>query len=200
MKKILLVEDDIKLNSSLVTSLSNEGYEVDSAFNLQQAEEKYECAGLIILDVMLPDGNGMDFCKKIRNSSSRVPIIFLTSCDEEREIDQGFEYGADDYLTKPFRLRELLMRVNAVFRRCYSESENNNLSSLEQKLLEYLMLNKEQFVTRDQILAHLWDSKGNFVNDNTLSVTISRLREKLTNGKIITRRGIGYKWTQQTNL
>ena len=92
------------------------------------------------------------------------------------------------------------MRVNAVYRRCYSEpEEDSNLTSLEKSLLDYLMLNKEQFVTRDQILAHLWDSKGNFVNDNTLSVTVSRLREKLTSGKIVTRRGMGYKWTQQTN-
>ncbi len=199
MKKIMLVEDDVKLNSSLVTALETEGYEVDSAFTIEEAEEKYSGAELLILDVMLPDGNGMDLCKKIRNSSSKIPVIFLTSCDEEREIDAGFESGADDYITKPFRLQELLMRVKAVFRRCYPETENNNLSALEKNLLDYLMLNKEQYVTRDQILAHLWDSKGNFVNDNTLSVTISRLREKLTDGKIVTRRGMGYKWTQQTN-
>ncbi len=199
MKKIVLVEDDVKLNSSLVTALTNEGYEVESAFTVKEAEEKYSGAGLMILDVMLPDGNGIDLCKKIRSRSSRIPVIFLTSCDEEREIDAGFEIGADDYITKPFRLRELLMRVNAVFRRCYPETEDTNLSALEQNLLDYLMLNKEQYVTRDQILSHLWDSKGNFVNDNTLSVTISRLREKLTNGKIVTRRGMGYKWTQQIN-
>ncbi|MDD6084000.1 MAG: response regulator transcription factor [Oscillospiraceae bacterium] len=200
MKNILIVEDDTKLNSSLVMSLSAEGYETDSAFTVEQALEKYTAAKLILLDVILPDGTGIDFCRKIRSVSSRTPVIFLTSCDEEKDIISGFSCGGDDYITKPFRLRELIMRVNAVYRRCYSEpEEDSNLTSLEKSLLDYLMLNKEQFVTRDQILAHLWDSKGNFVNDNTLSVTVSRLREKLTNGKIVTRRGMGYKWTQQTN-
>ncbi|MDD6827292.1 MAG: response regulator transcription factor [Oscillospiraceae bacterium] len=200
-KKILVVEDDTKLNSSLVMSLNAEGYDTDSAFSVEQALEKYQGVNMIILDVMLPDGTGMDFCRKIRMASSRIPVIFLTSCDDEKDIIKGFDCGADDYITKPFRLNELKMRVNAVYRRCYAEAEeSSNLTSLEKSLLDYLMLNKEQFVTRDQILAYLWDSKGNFVNDNTLSVTISRLREKLKNGKIVTRRGMGYKWTQQTNL
>lgn len=199
MKKILVVEDDEMLNRNITFSLGSEGYDVDSAFTIEEAEEKYQSAQLIILDVMLPDGNGMDFCRKIREKS-RQPVIFLTSCDDENDIVKGLDCGGDDYMTKPFRLKELLSRVRAMFRRCYIETEDSSLTALEQKLLGYLMLNREQFVTRDQILANLWDSKGNFVNDNTLSVTISRLREKLTDGKIVTKRGMGYKWTQQTDL
>ncbi len=200
MKKILVVEDDEMLNRNIEYSLTSEGYDVTTAFSISEAEEKYSDAQLILLDVMLPDGSGMDFCRMI-NRRSRQPVIFLTSCDEEEDIVKGLDCGADDYLTKPFRLGELLSRVRAVFRRCYSgPAEETNLTSLEQKLLEYLMLNREHYVTREQILENLWDSRGNFVNDNTLSVTISRLREKLTDGKIVTRRGMGYKWTQQTDL
>lgn len=200
MKTILVVEDDQMLNRNIEYSLTSEGYKVSTAFSIEEAEEKYAEAQLILLDVMLPDGNGMDFCRKI-NEKSRQPVIFLTSCDEEEDIVKGLDCGADDYLTKPFRLGELLSRVRAVFRRCYTEPpEDSSLTALEQKLLDYLMLNREHFVTRDQILENLWDSKGNFVNDNTLSVTISRLREKLTDGKIVTKRGMGYKWTQQTDL
>lgn len=199
MKKILVVEDDELLNKNISFSLKSVGYEIVSAFTIEEAEEKYTDVQLIVLDVMLPDGNGMDFCKKLRKTS-RQPIIFLTSCDDEEDIVKGLDCGGDDYILKPFRLKELLSRINAMFRRCYVETEDTSLTSLEQKLLEYLILNKEQFVTRDQILDYLWDSRGSYVNDNTLSVTISRLREKLTDGRIITKRGLGYKWTQQINL
>lgn len=200
MKKILVVEDDERLNKNIEYALSSEGYEVSTAFSISEAEERCSGVHLILLDVMLPDGNGMDFCRKLQEKE-RQPVIFLTSCDEEQDIVKGLDSGADDYLTKPFRLGELLSRVRAVFRRCYTEpEEDSSFTSLEQKLLEYLMLNREHFVTRDQILQNLWDSNGNFVNDNTLSVTISRLREKLTDGKIVTKRGVGYKWTQQTDL
>lgn len=198
MKKILIVEDDEMLNRNISFSLESEGYETVSAFCIDEAEEKCADAQLILLDVMLPDGNGIDFCRNLRKNS-RQPVIFLTSCDDENDIVRGLDCGGDDYLTKPFRLKELISRVNALFRRCYPEKKDTNLTAAEEKLLEYLMLNREQYVTRDQILEYMWDSQGNFVNDNTLSVTISRLREKLTEGKIITKRGMGYKWTQQTN-
>lgn len=199
MKKILIVEDDQMLNKNISFALSTEGYTVDSAFTAQEAEEKCHDAQLIILDVMLPDGNGLDFCRKFR-SGARQPVIFLTSCDDENDIIKGFDSGGDDYITKPFRLKELISRINAVFRRCYAQTDDADFTAVERKLLDYLIVNREHFVTRDQIFEYLWDSKGNFVNDNTLSVTISRLREKLTDGKIITKRGMGYKWTQQTNL
>ena len=199
MKKILVVEDDQMLNRNIAFALSSEGFDVDSAFTIEETEERCGDAQLIIMDVMLPDGNGLEFCKRFR-SNARQPIIFLTSCDDENDVINGFESGGDDYITKPFRLKELISRINAVFRRCYSQTENAEFTAIEKKLLDYLIVNKEHFVTREQIFEYLWDSKGNYVNDNTLSVTISRLREKLTDGKIVTKRGMGYKWTQQTNL
>lgn len=204
MKTILIVEDDLTLNKNLAFALDAKGFSVITAHTIDEASELYQQADLIILDVMLPDGNGLDFCKKLRNNS-RLPVIFLTSCDEERDIISGLDCGGDDYIAKPFRFNELLSRINAVLRRCVTTAENNlpELTAVEQKLLEYLMLNKEQFVTREQILAYLWDSKGCFVNDNTLSVNISRLRDKLKAsdiGQIITKRGMGYKWTEQTSL
>ncbi len=205
MKTILIVEDDLTLNKNLAFALETQDFNVITAHTIDEASEIYLQADLIILDVMLPDGNGLDFCKKIRATGSRQPVIFLTSCDDERDIINGLDCGGDDYIAKPFRFNELLSRINAVLRRCVTASENNlpELTAVEQKLLEYLMLNKEQFVTREQILAYLWDSKGCFVNDNTLSVNISRLRDKLKAsdiGQIVTKRGMGYKWTEQTSL
>lgn len=203
MKTILIVEDDFTLNKNISFSLESVGYTVISADTIEKAEELYMQADLIILDVTLPDGNGIDFCKRLRKTS-RQPVIFLTSCDDETDIVRGLDNGGDDYITKPFRLKVLFSRINALIRRCTAETDNlPELTAVEQKLLEYLMLNKEQYVTRDQILQYLWDSKGCFVNDNTLSVNISRLREKLKTadcGQIVTKRGMGYKWTQQTSL
>ena len=126
-----------------------------------------------------------------------VPVIFITSYDEEADILRGFDSGCDDYITKPFRLNILLSRVRAVMRRCGGDTNTAELTAVEQKLLDYLMMNRGQFLTRQQILTYLWDSQGEFVNDNTLSVNISRLREKLREsgaGEIVTKRGVGYKW------
>lgn len=201
MKTILIVEDDKTLNKNISFALKNEGYNVLSAFNAEEAYEKYVEADMIILDVMLPDESGITICRRIREKNV-VPVIFLTSCDEEQDVILGLDSGGDDYITKPFRLSILLSRIKALFRRCCTDSSDLELTALEQKLFEYLTMNKESFVTREQILAHLWDSKGEFVNDNTLSVNISRLREKLKDsesGQIITKRGLGYKWTQQKN-
>lgn len=201
MKTILVTEDDSVLNKNISLALSTEGYNVLSAGSLSDAEELSSQVDLILLDIMLPDGSGVDFCRRLRKSSAK-PIIFLTSCDDEADIIRGLDCGGDDYITKPFRLKELLSRIKAILRRCTVETPEIELTALEQKLLEYLMLNKERFLTREQILEYLWDSKGCFVNDNTLSVNISRLREKLRNsscGQIITKRGMGYKWTEQTN-
>lgn len=198
---ILIVEDDEVLNKNITFALETEGYDVLSAFSADEAEELFPKAGLILLDVSLPGKSGFELCRTIRKQSS-VPIIFLTSYDGEQDMLKGFDSGCDDYITKPFRLKVLLSRIKAVMRRCTVELPDIELTAVEQKLLEYLMLNRERFLTREQILAYLWDSNGCFVNDNTLSVNISRLRDKLKNsgkGQIITKRGIGYKWTEQTS-
>lgn len=200
MKIILVVEDDLTLNRNIAFALEAEGFNVLTATSINEGLSLSEKAQLILLDVMLPDGSGLDFCRSLRKSSS-VPVIFLTSCDEERDILKGFDCGCDDYITKPFRLKVLISRIRAIFRRCTSELPDIELTAVEQKLLEYLMLNKERYLTREQLLEHLWDSKGCFVNDNTLSVNISRLRDKLrsgNSGQIVTKRGMGYKWTDST--
>lgn len=201
MKTILVVEDDLTLNRNIAFALEAEGYNIITADSVKAGLSLADKANLILLDVMLPDGNGLEFCQKLRETSS-VPVIFLTSCDEEKDILKGFDCGCDDYITKPFRLKVLISRIRAVFRRCAAELPEIELTAVEQKLLEYLMLNRERYLTREQLLEYLWDSKGCFVNDNTLSVNISRLREKLrssNSGQIVTKRGMGYKWTDSTN-
>ena len=197
MNTILLAEDDETLNSNITLALETEGYSVLAVSTTAAAEKLAPEAGLIILDVMLPDGNGVDLCRRLRKKI-QTPVIFLTSCDDEADIVRGLDSGGDDYITKPFRLRELFSRIRANLRRVPDIPEME-LTAIEQKLLSYLMLNREQYLTREQILEYLWDSKGIFVNDNTLSVNISRLREKLSKtqggGRIVTKRGMGYKWT-----
>lgn len=202
MNTILIVEDDDTLRKNISFALEEAGYMTVTAENLAKADADADSCDLILLDVLLPDGNGMDFCKKLRERCS-TPVIFLTSCDDEADVVKGLDCGADDYIRKPFRLRELLSRIRANLRRFAVSDDIPDLTAVEQKLLEYLMLNRERFITRERILEYLWDSKGCFVNDNTLSVNISRLRDKLKScpghGQIITKRGLGYKWTQQTN-
>lgn len=201
MAEILLVEDDKTLSGSISLALSSDGHNVTQAYSAEEAEELLTKADIVLLDVSLPDKSGFELCKIIRKNSD-IPIIFITSYDEEADILRGLDLGGDDYITKPFRLKVLLSRVRAVLRRCTVEAPDIELTAVEQKLLEYLMLNKGRFLTREQLLAYLWDSKGCFVNDNTLSVNISRLRDKLRDsgkGQIITKRGVGYKWTEQTS-
>ena len=197
MNTILLAEDDETLNNNIKIALETEGYSVKAVRTAAAAEAAAPHADLIILDVMLPDGNGIELCKRLRKTL-QTPVIFLTSCDDEADIVRGLDSGGDDYITKPFRLKELFSRIRANLRRIPDVPEME-LTAVEQKLLSYLMLNREQYLTRDQILEYLWDSKGIFVNDNTLSVNISRLREKLSKsagcGRIVTKRGMGYKWT-----
>jgi len=227
LNKILLVEDDSTLAMGIEYSLKNEGYEVDLANNLaigkKLADEKDY--NLIILDISLPDGSGYDLCKHIRKSKT-TPIIFLTALDEEVNVVMGLDIGGDDYITKPFRIRELLSRINAVMRR-YSQTAQKSqdiaileskdvtvkkieskvvikgkdifLTPSEYKLLLILMQNSQCTLTRSIILEKLWDVEGDFVDDNTLSVYIRRLREKLEEDSsspeyIKTVRGIGYKW------
>ncbi len=197
MSTILLAEDDNTLRKNITMALETEGYNVIAVSTTEKAGELAAQADLLILDVMLPDGNGIELCRRLRRTI-KAPVIFLTSCDDEADIIRGLDSGGDDYITKPFRLRELFSRIRANLRRI-PDVPQLDLTALEQKLLNYLMQNRGQFLTRDQILEYLWDSKGTFVNDNTLSVNISRLREKLNSaegcGTIVTKRGIGYKWT-----
>ena len=197
MNTLLLVEDDETLNANIKLALETEGYSVMAVRTVAAAEAAVPDADLIILDVTLPDGNGIDLCRRLRKSI-QTPVIFLTSCDDEADIIRGLDSGGDDYITKPFRLKELFSRIRANLRRIPDIPEME-LTAVEQKLLSYLMLNREHYLTREQILEYLWDSKGIFVNDNTLSVNISRLRDKLSRsagcGRIVTKRGMGYKWT-----
>lgn len=197
MNTILLTEDDEILNRNIKLALESEGYTVIAASTISAAEKEAPGADLIILDVMLPDGSGVELCKRLRRTL-QTPVIFLTSCDDEADIIRGLDSGGDDYITKPFRLKELLSRIRANLRRV-PETPDIELTAVEHKLMSYLMANRGQYLTREQILEYLWDSKGIFVNDNTLSVNISRLREKLNRsqgcGSIVTKRGMGYKWT-----
>ncbi len=214
-QKILLVEDDSFLREGLTEVLQGEGYEVISADSFMRAQEMMEffSYNLMIFDVMLPDGNGLDLCRKVRSMGSTVPILFLTACDDEIQIVCGLDAGADDYVTKPFRLLELLSRVRALLRRnasaVYSSSNVSidlktmtahkdgvalSLTPTEFMILSTLVQNSGVIVTRAILLEKIWDCDGSFVDDNTLSVHVSRLREKLGTNQISTVRGIGYRW------
>lgn len=223
MTKILLVEDDVTLAMGIEYSLKNEGYDVDIANNLALSKTSADKTDydLILLDIMLPDGSGFELCKYIRKDKL-TPIIFLTAKDEEVNIVMGLDIGGDDYITKPFRIRELISRIKAVLRRVPNISQGNTLISndikvnlletkvlikdkliqltpSEYKLLTFLMNHPHQALSRIKILEHLWDVDGDFVDDNSLSVYISRLREKIEEDSsnpsyIKTIRGIGYRW------
>lgn len=221
--RILIVEDDKTIALGLEYALKAEGFDTNIVNNLKAArdffsQDKYD---LVLLDVMLPDGNGYDFCREIRKYSE-VPIIFLTAMDEEINLVMGLDIGGDDYITKPFRVRELISRINAVTRRkgnasfekkllafgdlkvypldgkIFKKEEEIILTSVEYKLLLVLCKNPGIVISRNQILDALWDYAGDFVNDNTLTVYIKRLREKIEDDSeqkyIATIRGLGYKW------
>lgn len=220
MRKILLVEDNDTIIMGLKYSLEQENFEVDTAKNIVTAKSKIKKQeyDLYLLDIALPDGEGHEICKTIKEKENS-PAIFLTAKDEETDIVQGLDMGADDYVVKPFRTRELISRINSVLRRYQKNTSGENqikcqnilidnntakvykngkeviLTSLEYKILLMLFNNKNILVTREQILDKIWDVAGNFVNDNTLTVYIKRIREKIDDkdGKIIqTVRGIGY--------
>lgn len=224
MKHIFFVEDDLSLINGLTYAMRKEGYEITVARTNLEADrlwenEKYD---LVILDVSLPDGSGFDFCKKIR-LTSKVPIMFLTAADEETDIIMGLDIGADDYITKPFKLAVFLSRINALLRRSdnfsqsdtelssngitiqmlkgegYKKGEPLELTSGEYKLLCLFMENPNVVLSAEQILGRLWDCEGNFIDNKTLTVYIRRLRMKIEDDpgkpeKIVTVRGRGYKW------
>ena len=221
MRTILLVEDNKTIIMGLKYTLEQENFQVDTAINVVSAISKIKKQeyDLYLLDIALPDGDGFEVCKLIKERNNS-PVIFLTAKDEEVEVVRGLDMGADDYIVKPFRTRELISRINSVLRRyekttsdenqikCQNIIIDNNIgkvykngqevifTSLEYKILLMLFTNKGILVTREQILDKIWDIAGNFVNDNTLTVYIKRIREKLDDkdGQIIqTVRGIGYR-------
>ena len=225
MRNILMVEDDSTIAFAVKYAVEQESFNLDIASDLNQAREivSTKVYDLILLDVMLPDGNGYEFLKDLRKHDEDTPVIFLSACDEEVNIVMGLDIGADDYITKPFRVRELISRINAILRRkgkiqdnkkiikfknisihtlearVFKNDEEIILTSAEYKLLLILIQNKNVVLTRARILEKLWDVTYDFVNDNTLSVYIKRLREKIEEDSskpeyILTVRGVGYKW------
>ena len=231
MRNILMVEDDSTIAFAVKYAVEQEGFNLDIAENLENARKivnskEYD---LILLDVMLPDGNGYEFLKQLREHDEDTPVIFLTARDEEVNIVMGLDIGGDDYITKPFRVRELISRINAILRRKGKSQDSNKkilkfknisihtlearvfknneeifLTSAEYKLLLILIQNKNMVLSRAQILEKLWDVTYDFINDNTLSVYIKRLREKIEDDSskpqyILTVRGLGYKWNGSDN-
>lgn len=224
MKRIFFVEDDLNLINGLSFAIKKQGYEIDIARTSIEAETlwingKYD---LVILDVSLPDGSGYDLCKKIRKIS-KVPIMFLTAADEETDIIMGLDIGGDDYITKPFKLAVFLSRINALLRRTdnfnqldtelnsndikvqllkrevYKKGEQLDLTASEYKLLCLFMENPNNVLSPEQILGKLWDCNENYIDSNTLTVYIRRLRTKIEDKpgeprNIVTVRGMGYKW------
>ena len=225
MNKICCVGDDNAILTALQYTLSQEGYQVMTAMTKAQGLEliEQENFDLVLLDVTLPDGSGYEICKRMREDSrlKGIPVIFLTACDDEVNIVMGLDLGADDYITKPFRVRELISRMNSVLRRSGKKQaettinyqnlsintiaarvfKNNQeifLTGMEYRLLLILATHRNQVMTRDQLFEAIWDLGGEYVNDNTLTVYIKRLREKLeedpTHPQLIrTIRGLGYK-------
>ncbi len=214
--RILLVEDNSLTVGGLRFLLEHEGFEVVVALNAASAIEQFSerLYDLVLLDVNLPDKDGYSVANEIQKQTKDTPIIFLTARDDEESVIKGFDLNADDYITKPFRNRELISRINAVLRRRGSKADqikcgeltlnektstvqmndkNIALSALEYKILRLLMLNSGNIVKRERLLDEIWDFAGNIVNDNTLTVYIKRIREKIGDTKIQTIKGIGYK-------
>ena len=212
--KILLVEDNEILAKGLIYSLEQKKYQVIHTLNVENTLKilKTEKIDLAILDVSLPDGNGFDLYKnniKEKNISS----IFLTAKDEEDNIVKGLELGAEDYITKPFSIKELMARINRIILRnkkntiiqvqnikfdmdkmvVYRDNENVELTNLELKILNLLLLNLNKVVKRSEIIDKIWEWTGNDVNDNTVTVYLKRIREKIKTDIIITIKGIGYR-------
>ena len=223
--KILLVEDDKTIASGLEYSLKEEGYSTIICYDFITAKkmitERLNDFSLCLFDLSLPDGSGYDLCKMVKEHSD-IPVIFLTAIDDEVNIVMGLDMGADDYVTKPFRIRELLSRIKSVLRRydkqiktntiididhirvntmqgkVYKNNEEVMLTALEYRLLLIFSNHLGHVLTREQLLDQIWDIAGDFVNDNTLTVYIKRLREKLEDNPskptlIKTIRGLGYK-------
>lgn len=224
--KLLIIEDDTGLNRGISFALEQEGYDVVSAGALREGETLFEKEkpDAVILDLNLPDGDGLDFCKKVRQRSGaerETPLLMLTARDLETDELMGLTSGADDYITKPFSVSVLKVRLQNILRRktdrsdetqtitsgdvtldmrtfrAFCQGEELDLSMTEFRLLQFFLENKNQALLKEQILQRVWDADGNYVEENTLSVNISRLRRKLGGDHIRTIQGIGYLWEEQ---
>ena len=218
MPHILLLEDDETIAFGIERAMKKEGSTTVWCRTLKEAQSCLdEKTDLVLLDLNLPDGNGFSFCRQVKAFDVTLPVIFLTVRDDEKDIVRALDMGADDYIVKPFLLSVLSSRIRAVLRRSSRTAEKGMLicgdismdteklkayigtaevvlTAGELRLLRVLLENKNQAITRNRLLELLWDADGNFVNDNTLTVTMKRLREKLGNPKQIqTLRGIGYR-------
>lgn len=225
--KILLIEDDSNLALGLKYSLKEEGFEVIHAENINNGKEIFQnqTSDLILLDIMLPDGNGYEFCKWVRERDKDIPIIFLTAIENEESVVKGFGLGADDYVIKPFRVNELVARIKAHYKRVENSKDKLNseisdsykdfkldhtrlciwnkdkridLTPAEYKILRKLIECSGEIVSREALTECLWENAGEYLDANTLSVHIKRIREKLGEGEnselIQTIRGEGYKF------
>lgn len=220
MKTILIVEDDRILNRGVSFALKKEGYEIISAYSLEEAKNVIikNDIDFLLLDINLPDGSGLDLCEQISDIMD-FPIVFFTANDTEEDMIKGFERGCDDYISKPFSMDILKLKINAILKRSHTKDKNEfkykdlridydsrkvyvrneevNLTVTEYKLLELLCKNKNKAVTKELILEKLWDCNGNYVDENAISVNIRRLRKKIEVDPknpeyIITLFGIGY--------
>ena len=226
MARLLLLEDDQSLIDGLVYALTKEGFALDVAMMVREARAQLavQAYDLLLLDQTLPDGSGLALCEEVRAGGNAVPIIFLTAMDEEIQVIRALDAGGDDYITKPFKLGELCSRIRAQLRRsgmlrqqeqepgaegtvrieggrAYRAGEPLELTATELRLLACFLRNRGQVLTREQLLAALWDEDANFVDDNTLSVYIRRLREKVERDPsapqhLRTVRGLGYEWRE----
>ena len=226
MARLLLLEDDQSLIDGLVYALTKEGFALDVAMTVREARAQLaaQAYDLLLLDQTLPDGSGLSLCEEVRAGGNAVPIIFLTAMDEEIQVIRALDAGGDDYITKPFKLGELCSRIRAQLRRsgmlrqqeqepvsegtvrieggrAYRAGEALELTATELRLLACFLRNRGQVLTREQLLAALWDEDANFVDDNTLSVYIRRLREKVEHDPsapqhLRTVRGLGYEWRE----
>lgn len=224
-QEILLLEDDDSLNHSVSLKLKKEGYTVYSACTVEEALGFYRnrSLSLIICDISLPDGNGLDFCSHVRKESD-ILFLFLTALDREEDIMTGYRQGADDYVTKPFSLPVLISKVNALLKRFPASEPQTivsgnltlypnekraakngtylNLTAREYSLLSFFMENPMRILSKNQLLESIWDIDGNFVDENTLSVNIRRLREKIEDNPsapalLKNIRGLGYIWERK---
>ena len=227
MSRLLLLEDDVSLIDGLRYSLEKNGFELEVARTVREARaclKEGRSFDLLLLDVTLPDGTGFMICEEVRSAGDTTPIIFLTASDEETSIIRGLDSGGDDYITKPFRLGELCSRIRALLRRSamgkqeesgllrsgpvtvdqlaervYLEGQLLDLTGAEYRLLCLFLRHDGQVLTRNAILDALWDGNGSYEDDNTLSVYIRRLREKIEREPsrpehLMTMRGMGYRW------
>ncbi|MEZ3506752.1 MAG: response regulator transcription factor [Lachnospiraceae bacterium] len=224
--KVLVIEDDTGLNRGISFALEQEGYAVVNAYSLREGESLFEKERpeAVILDLNLPDGDGLDFGKKIRQGSgagAQTAILMLTARDLETDEIMGLTSGADDYITKPFSVAVLKIRLQNILNRklcrteetyrltsgdvtldcktfrAFCQGEELDLSMTEFRLLQFFLENKNRALLKEQILQRVWDADGNYVEENTLSVNISRLRKKLGGDHIRTIQGIGYLWEEE---